>query len=101
MAEVEHHVADLIALPFESEMFDAAYAERVFIWLSDPDAAMGELFRVLRPGGCLVVVDPDHPRVATDADDRAHLADQDARAAEGRFLVSTARNLVEAVKPGG
>ena len=73
-ANVEYRVGDLGALPFEDETFDAAYSERVFIHLTDPDAAMRELHRVLRPGGRLVVIDPDFSRAATDADD-AELAE--------------------------
>jgi ubiquinone/menaquinone biosynthesis C-methylase UbiE len=71
---VEYHVGDIVGLPFDSASFDAAYSERVFQHLRQPEAAMGELFRVLRPGGRLVAVDADHTRTATDADD-AELAD--------------------------
>jgi len=53
---IDYQVANLVALPFDSESFDAAYSERVFIHLGDPDVAMAELFRVLRPGGRLVPV---------------------------------------------
>lgn len=74
VANVEYRVGDLTALPFDDGVFDAVYSERVFIHLRDAQAAMDELFRVLRPGGRLVVIDPDHSRVATDADD-GELAD--------------------------
>jgi ubiquinone/menaquinone biosynthesis C-methylase UbiE len=83
VAGVEYHVGDLLALPFEPASFDAAYSERVFQHLGRPDAAMAELFRVLRPGGRLVAVDADHTRAGTDADD-AELADM-VQASINRF----------------
>jgi SAM-dependent methyltransferase len=67
---VEYQVGDVTGLPFESQMFDGVYCERVFQHLSRPDAAMVELFRVLRSGGRLVAVDPDFTRTVVDADDR-------------------------------
>lgn len=69
VGHLEYRVGDLTALPFDDDTFDAAYSERVFIHLADPDAALRELLRVLRPGGRLVVVDPDHSQSVTDADD--------------------------------
>jgi SAM-dependent methyltransferase len=46
-SNVAYEIGDVTDLPFESETFDAAYCERVFQHLADPDWAMGELFRVL------------------------------------------------------
>jgi ubiquinone/menaquinone biosynthesis C-methylase UbiE len=66
---LEFHVGSVTALPFSAAAFDAAYSERVFMHLGDPDAAMAELFRVLRPGGRLVIVDVDHTCAAVDAED--------------------------------
>jgi SAM-dependent methyltransferase len=74
LRNVEYWVADLTALPFEAASFDAVYCERVFQHLNDPNAAMAELHRILRPDGRLVAVDIDHSRTAVDADD-AELAD--------------------------
>lgn len=54
---VEYRVGSVTALPFEVASVDAAYSERVFMHLADPQAAMHELFRVLRPGGRIVVID--------------------------------------------
>jgi ubiquinone/menaquinone biosynthesis C-methylase UbiE len=57
---IELHVASAYALPFPDDTFDAVRAERVFQHLDDPDAALREMFRVMRPGGRVMVIDADH-----------------------------------------
>jgi ubiquinone/menaquinone biosynthesis C-methylase UbiE len=95
ISNVEFRVGSVTALPFDTGSFDAVYSERVFIHLDEPDTAMAELFRVLCPGGRLVIVDADHARVAVDADDLelsdllvAALARYIANPASGRRLRS-------------
>jgi SAM-dependent methyltransferase len=56
---VEHRVADATALPFEDGRFDAARCERLFMHLADPEGALREMVRVVRPGGRIVVMDTD------------------------------------------
>ena len=70
LGNVEYRHADITSLPFEDASFDAIYSERVFQHLRHPQTAMGELFRVLRPGGSIVVADADHLATVVDADDR-------------------------------
>jgi SAM-dependent methyltransferase len=50
---------DAHALPFTDDAFDASRADRVVQHLIDPEAALGELVRVTRRGGRVVVADPD------------------------------------------
>jgi ubiquinone/menaquinone biosynthesis C-methylase UbiE len=47
--EVVDGVAD--ALPAEDQSFDAGIASLVLCSVADPDAALAELFRLIRPGG--------------------------------------------------
>jgi SAM-dependent methyltransferase len=53
-------VADAHALPFGAGVFDGAWADRTFQHLADPGRALAELARVVRPGGAVVVADPDY-----------------------------------------
>jgi SAM-dependent methyltransferase len=53
-------VADAHALPFDAEVFDGAWADRTFQHVADPAQALSELSRVVRPGGAVVVADPDY-----------------------------------------
>ena len=49
--------ADAYRLPFDDDVFDAAHCERVLMHLDDPDAALREMARVVRPGGVVVAAD--------------------------------------------
>jgi SAM-dependent methyltransferase len=65
IANVEARVADVYNLPFDNGTFDAAYMIAVIGEIPDPDRAMGEFQRVLKPGGRLafseLLLDPDYP----------------------------------------
>jgi ubiquinone/menaquinone biosynthesis C-methylase UbiE len=51
--------ADISAMPFSDAYFDSAHCERVLIHVIDPQQAISELRRVVKPGGWVVAVEPD------------------------------------------
>lgn len=67
---LEYHVGDIYALAFPDGAFDGCRADRVFQHLAEPDRALAELVRVTRPGGRIVVFDPDWDTLIVDAPDR-------------------------------
>lgn len=51
------------ALPFGSSSVGCVIAERVLQHVYDVPTAISEMLRVLEPGGCIVLADPDHASV--------------------------------------
>lgn len=47
------------SLPVADESFDAVRTDRLYVHLPEPEAALREALRVLRPGGSLVISEPD------------------------------------------
>ncbi|MBL8127975.1 MAG: methyltransferase domain-containing protein [Chloroflexia bacterium] len=80
--------ADATRLPFPDASFDAVHVERVLMHLDDPDAALREVRRVLKPGGRFVAAEPDSAGVRTD-----HPDDPEAMA------LITAQDLVQVRQP--
>jgi 2-polyprenyl-3-methyl-5-hydroxy-6-metoxy-1,4-benzoquinol methylase len=67
--EVEFEVGDAHSLVFESGTFDGVHCTRVLQHLDDPGLAVREMARVLKPGGRLVVSEPDWDAFVLDSDD--------------------------------
>ena len=65
---------DATALAFADATFDAAVSMQVIEYLAEPDAALHQLFRVLRPGGRLVIIDTDWDSLVWAATDRRRAA---------------------------
>jgi ubiquinone/menaquinone biosynthesis C-methylase UbiE len=68
---LEFEVGDAGHLPWDSNFFDACRADRVFQHLPDPQRALTEMIRVLKPGGRVLVIDRDWGMTAVDASDAA------------------------------
>lgn len=57
--EVSFVLGDARNLAVAGGSFDVARSERTLQWLAEPDVAIAELIRVLRPGGRLSLIDTD------------------------------------------
>jgi SAM-dependent methyltransferase len=74
-SRVRFRMADFRRLPFRDETFDAVIGERAVSSSRDREGVVGEMFRVLRRGGTLVVHEPTW-RAPGPAADREELADR-------------------------
>jgi arsenite methyltransferase len=50
--------ADVLALPWSGASADAVIGSRLFTILDEPERALAEMYRVLRPGGCCFIAEP-------------------------------------------
>lgn len=50
---IEFIVCDALALPFDKE-FDVVFSNAVFHWISDHDTLLKNIYKALKPHGCLV-----------------------------------------------
>jgi ubiquinone/menaquinone biosynthesis C-methylase UbiE len=64
-------VGDALALDLADDAFDASRSERTLQWLPDPQAAVGEMARVTRPGGLVSLIDSDWSTFDLDVGDDA------------------------------
>ena len=58
--DVRFEEGDVYALAYADASFDVVHAHQVLQHLADPGAALGEMKRVLRPGGMVAVRDGDY-----------------------------------------
>jgi SAM-dependent methyltransferase len=65
-----HRRGDVTALAFEAGTFDAVHCDRVLQHVRNSARAIYELVRVLKPGGRLVLFEPDWSTLSIDAPDR-------------------------------
>ena len=68
---VSFREADALSLPFEDGGFDVAIISQVYEYVTDMEAALAELFRVLRPGGRALIMDTDWGSLVWNAEDAA------------------------------
>ncbi|HEY2670568.1 MAG TPA: methyltransferase domain-containing protein [Rugosimonospora sp.] len=83
---VRYVVGDITAMGFPDASFDAVRSERVLQHLAEPDAAVSELLRVLRPGGRVALIDTDWQSFLTDGIPRDLLDDLERRAEAAGLL---------------
>ncbi len=69
-ARVDFRIGDVGALDLADAGFDACRSERLLQWVPDLTTAVGELVRVVRPGGRLVLTDTDWQTLVIDIPDR-------------------------------
>jgi ubiquinone/menaquinone biosynthesis C-methylase UbiE len=74
--------ADATQMPFKAESIDAVTGHSVLYLLAEPGAALAECWRVLRPGGRLLVMEPH--------DGSVRLRDLLTTSRDPRFLLSVA-----------
>lgn len=65
--------ADATHLPFSDNSFDAAISTQVLEYVADVDAALAEIYRVLRPTGRIVVVDTDWDSIVWHSSNRGRM----------------------------
>jgi arsenite methyltransferase len=69
----EFQKADATQLPYPDDSFDAAVSTQVYEYVADIPAAFTELFRVMRPGGRVLVMDTDYGSLVIHTKDQVRM----------------------------
>lgn len=72
--EIEFLHGDATNLPCPDEAFSAVVSTQVLEYLPDVDAALGEVYRVLRVGGRVALLDTDWDSIVWHSSDRQRMA---------------------------
>ena len=60
-------------MPYPDDSFDAAVSTQVYEYVADIPVALAELYRVVRPGGRVVVLDTDYGSLVIYTEDDARM----------------------------
>jgi SAM-dependent methyltransferase len=82
---VGFHEGDVTALPVGDSAFDRALSVQVLEYVADIPRALGELFRVLRPGGRVLIWDVDWATVSWQSADQGRM-ERFLRAWDGHLI---------------
>jgi ubiquinone/menaquinone biosynthesis C-methylase UbiE len=69
----EFKKADAVRLPYPDGSFDAAVSTQVFEYVADIPAALIELYRVMRPGGRVLIMDTDYGSLVIHTKDHVRM----------------------------
>jgi len=61
---------DVLSLPYPSDTFDVAVSTQVYEYVTDIPRALGELRRVMKPGGRVVILDTDWDSLVWNTENR-------------------------------
>lgn len=70
---IEFQTADAVRLPCPDGSFDAVVSTQVFEYINDVTVALKEVYRVLRQGGRLLILDTDWDSVVWHSSDRSRM----------------------------
>jgi SAM-dependent methyltransferase len=73
LTNVSFYLGDAVDLPFAEATFDAAISTQTFEYLPNVEAALAEIFRVLKPGGRVLIHDTEWDAWAWHSSDRARM----------------------------
>jgi ubiquinone/menaquinone biosynthesis C-methylase UbiE len=91
-----------MALAEPDSSFDVVRSERTLQWLPDPELAVAEMVRVLRPGGRLALIDTDWSTFDIDVgDDELRQRVRNAMHIERRRPSNVGRRLTDLVRDAG
>jgi SAM-dependent methyltransferase len=85
--EFEFRTADAYELPFERDEFDVVTCQTVLIHLAEPERALREMLRVLRPGGLLLAAEPSNRADFFVGDSLTHRLDAVEELRRARFYL--------------